>query len=147
MRYVYYAVQGVIYAVAVWLTVWLVPGINDDVRRGILSWLLIGIAFGVLNAFLKPILVLFFGKWLIRTMGLFIVVFNAVLLAIVGWLAGWDVDSVLSLLFAGALVGLIGAVIDAVLGLSRPLAQEAAEERGIWKYLLKASRGGQTSLS
>ena len=141
MRYVYYAVQGVIYAVAVWLTVWLVPGISSEVREGIIGWLLIGIAFGVLNAFLKPILVLFFGKWLIRTMGLFIVVLNAVLLAIVGWLARWDVASVLSLLLAGALVGVIGAVIDAVLGLSRPLARDATEARGIWALLLKASRG------
>ena len=126
-----------IYGLAVTVALWLMPGIQANPRSVTLQFLLAGFLFGLLNAFLRPFIVLFIGKLIIRTFGLFIIVINAILLAVLAWIMRWTIDNVLWLLFAGLVIGVMLAVLDAIFGVNRPLIKDADEYSGIWNLLIK----------
>ena len=128
-----------IYGLAVTVALWLMPGIQASPRSVTLQFLLAGFLFGLLNAFLRPFIVLFTGKLIIRTFGLFIVVINAIMLAVLAWIMRWQIDNVLWLLFAGLVIGIMLAVLDAIFGVNRPLIKDADEYSGIWNFLIKYS--------
>ena len=68
---------------AVWLADYFFPGISHD------SWQSLAVAalvLGVLNALLKPILALLSLPFIILTLGLFLVVINAILLKLTAWI-------------------------------------------------------------
>jgi putative membrane protein len=68
----------VINAVALWVAVQLIPGITYT--GGWLAFLGVAIVFGLLNAFLRPIVKLLTCPLLILTLGLFTLVINALML-------------------------------------------------------------------
>ncbi len=93
-------------AVALALTAWLVPGIRVS---GPVALLVAALVVGLLNAIVKPVLVVLTLPITILTLGLFLLVLNALLF----WLAavivpGFRVDGFLS--------ALLGAIVMAVLG-------------------------------
>ncbi len=47
------------------------PGIQIGATTGIVEWLIVGFVYGLLNAFVRPFIVMFTGRLLIRTFGLF----------------------------------------------------------------------------
>ncbi len=98
-----------------------------------------GLAFGLLNAFVRPVIVMFTGRLLIRTFGLFLIVINAILLWILAWLFQWQVESPLWLLFGGLVIGLLLALLDALFGLHRPLLSETDESSRLWRVLIRFS--------
>lgn len=124
---------------AVTVALWFLPGIQASPRFVTLQFLAAGFLFGVLNAFLRPFIVLFTGKLIIRSFGLFIVVINAILLAVLAWILDWQIDNVISILFAGFVIGVVLAVLDAIFGINRPLIKDADEYSGIWNLLIKYS--------
>lgn len=65
-------------ALALWVAAYLIPGIT--VTGGILSLLLVAFVFGLVNAFLKPILMILSIPFLLVTLGLFAFVVNGLLL-------------------------------------------------------------------
>ena len=78
-------------AVSLWVAVWLVPGFEFDGSFG--QFLLVALILGLVNAIIKPIMKLFSLPLIVLTLGLFILVVNALALQIVTWLAGpsvWD---------------------------------------------------------
>src|SRR5580765_3879215 len=62
----------------------IIPGIHYEGR--VLNLLIASLLLGILNAFIRPILLLMALPLLIFTLGLFILVINAVLLYFVGFL-------------------------------------------------------------
>lgn len=124
---------------AVTFALWFLPGIQASPSFVTLQFLAAGFLFGVLNAFLRPFIVLFTGKLIIRSFGLFIVVINAILLAVLAWILDWQIDNVISILFAGFVIGVVLAVLDAIFGVNRPLIKDADEYSGIWNLLIKYS--------
>jgi putative membrane protein len=70
---------------AVLLAVQVVHGIHfrDD---GLLPPVLTALMLGILNAFIRPIVVIFALPLLILTLGLFMIVINALMLCVVSWL-------------------------------------------------------------
>lgn len=78
-------------AVAVGLATWLLHGITlraADTVNAAISLLAVGAIFGVLNAFVKPVLTFFSGCLLVLTLGLFVLVINAAMLMLTSWVAG-----------------------------------------------------------
>ena len=67
----------IVYAVAVIIALLLTPGIEVGGVVGLWEWLIVGGVFGLLNAFIRPLIVLFTGRLLIRTLGLFLIVIIA----------------------------------------------------------------------
>jgi putative membrane protein len=80
-----FALRVLISAAAVWLATAVVPGLDWSGEW----WqiLLIGLVVGLVNTVLKPIFTVLSIPFLVVTLGLFIVVINWVLLAIVVWLS------------------------------------------------------------
>lgn len=78
-------------AISLGVAVWLVPGLTFDG-----SWwqfLIVAVIMGVANVIVKPILKLFSLPLIILTLGLFLLIVNALVLQLVTWLAGpsvWD---------------------------------------------------------
>src|SRR3954447_25377212 len=100
-----------ILSVALAVAAALIPGI--DVTGGFVSYLWLGLLFGVVNAILGPILHLLSLPLTILTLGLFALVVNGVLLATTAGLSDkLDVGG-----FLGTIVGaLVISVVTAVLG-------------------------------
>ena len=85
-------IKIVVNAVAIWVATAVVPGVvvsdgNADLGRKILTLLIVGAIFGVVNALIKPIVKLFALPFYVLTLGLFAFVVNALMLMLVSWLS------------------------------------------------------------
>lgn len=80
-----FIIRWLITALAVWIAAGIIGGIHLDGWR---STLLVALILGLLNAFLKPLLVLGALPALLLTLGLFLVLINTALLALTAWIAG-----------------------------------------------------------
>ncbi len=80
----------VINAFAIWIATLVVPQVDvggSTLGNRILSLLIVGALFGVINTFLKPLVKLFTLPLYLLTLGLFTFVVNALMLKIVEWLS------------------------------------------------------------
>ncbi|WP_134774364.1 phage holin family protein [Ornithinimicrobium flavum] len=77
-------------AVALWVAAVLLPGISfgGEGASLVLTVVLVAALFGVLNAIVKPLLKLLSLPFIVLTLGLFLVVVNALMLSLTSWLAG-----------------------------------------------------------
>jgi putative membrane protein len=76
-------------AASLWVAVWLVNGFEFDGEWW--QFLIAAAIMGLANAIAKPILKLFSLPLIILTLGLFLLVVNALVLQLVVWLSGPDV--------------------------------------------------------
>jgi len=106
-------------AAALAVATWLLPGIslNDGpLSEQVVSMLIIALIFGVLNAVVKPIFTLVTSPIVLLSLGLFLLVINALMLLLVSWIAGlvglgWHVDN-----FGWAVLGaLIVSIVSFIL--------------------------------
>ena len=101
-------------AVALSITAYLVPGLT------IVSWQAAAVAvavMGLVNAIVKPILIIFTLPLTLVTLGLFLFVVNAISLSLVGYLTpGFVVSGFFPALFGSIVLslvsGLIGKIFD-----------------------------------
>lgn len=77
-------------AVALWVAAVLLPGITfgGEGTSLVLTVILVAALFGVLNAIVKPLLKLLSLPFIVLTLGLFLIVVNALMLSLTSWLAG-----------------------------------------------------------
>jgi len=80
---------------------------------------------GLLNAFLRPILLLLALPLLIFTLGLFTLVINALLLRMVGWLLApnFQVDTFWSAFLGALIIGIISIALNVMTGNARVSVQ------------------------
>jgi len=101
-----FLVRWAILAVAVWVAASLIDGIHLE---GWESTLVVALILGLLNALVKPILLMVSLPLTILTLGLFVLVLNAAILGLTAWIAGqfdnilFDIDGFLDA-FLGALI-------------------------------------------
>ncbi len=117
-------IRLVISAVATGLTVWLLPGIHltADTTGGKVGTLLIVAAiFGLVNAVVRPLVTIAGFCLVVLTLGLFLVVINALMLLLTAWLAGtlgfgFEVDgfwwAVLGSIIISVVTSLISGLLD-----------------------------------
>ena len=100
------------------ITAYVLPGI--DIDMGIGSLLLIALIFGVVNAIIKPVITILSCPLIILTLGLFYLVVNGLMLLITDELAGgrFDVDGLLWAILGGLVFGIVGSILESVLGLN-----------------------------
>ena len=136
---VFFIFRVLINSLVLWLTVWLLPGLS--VAAVWWQFLLMGLIFTVLDEIVRPILVFFSTRLVIRSLGVFMIVVNAgLLLLLVGvgrWLGlgEWHIQNIVSLVVAGGLIGLLAAATDALLGINRPSLHNLEEGKGIWGFV------------
>lgn len=114
-----FAIRVLINAVAIAVTALLIPGIqvaNND----IVTLLILGLIFGLVNSMLKPILLLLTCPMVILSLGLFILVINGVMLMITDALAG---DALIieggmsTAIWGGMVMAIVSMILEAVLRL------------------------------
>jgi putative membrane protein len=110
-------------AVAIWLVALIVPGITwGNASYGFgdldkyLALFLTGLVLGILNGFVRPILLLVSLPITCATLGLFVFVINAVMLLILSAIPqlGFHVDNFLTALVGAILISLVSGVLSKV---------------------------------
>ena len=105
-------------AAAVWLVSLYVPGVV--VREGIDSYLIIALIFAAVNLLVKPVLKLLSVPLLVLTLGLFLVVINALMFGLTALLTErLDVSGVGPAVIASLVISVVTWVGDNVLGLEK----------------------------
>ncbi len=129
-------VQIITNALALGLTALLLPGIHFHPQRIVLSLLASGLIFGVLNAFVRPVLQFVMFRFLFITFGLVLIVINLVMLWLLGRLTpGWfQSDGFWWTILAAILVGLLGVFFETLLGLRPPLRDDRPEARSMTRW-------------
>ncbi|HEU5143537.1 MAG TPA: phage holin family protein, partial [Dermatophilaceae bacterium] len=85
-----FVVRTIINGVALWVAAWLIDGIEfgtTDTAELVKTVALVALIFGLLNAFVRPILKLVSMPFIILTLGLFVFIVNAAMLMLTSWLA------------------------------------------------------------
>ena len=98
-------VRWLILTLAVWVAAHLVPGITYDHWQNLL---IAALVLGILNAFVKPIILLISLPLILVTFGFFLVLINALLLKATAWLVpGLHVASFWSALGGSLVVSIV----------------------------------------
>ena len=110
----------VINTLAVLVAVYMIPGIRfkDDI---LWTPFVTSLVLGILNAFIRPILMVLALPLLISTLGLFTLVINALLLYFVSFLLGryFDVDSFGSAFLGALVISIVSLVLNVLTGTNR----------------------------
>jgi putative membrane protein len=106
-------------AVALAATAAILPGIHIQNDR-IGTLLLIALIFGIVNAVLKPIIVIMSCPLIILTLGLFAIAINGIMLLITAAIAGnrFTIDGFWWAVLGGLIVGIISSVLEGALGVN-----------------------------
>jgi putative membrane protein len=85
-------IKIVVNAVAIWVATAVVPGVevsegNASLGDKIVTLLVVGAIFGLVNAVIKPIVKLFALPFYVLTLGLFAFIVNAAMLMLASWLS------------------------------------------------------------
>jgi putative membrane protein len=101
---------------ALYVAVLIVPGLTFNFDAGDAWWkfLLVAFIFGLVNTFVRPILRIFTFPITIMTLGLFLIVINALMLMLTGAISG---ELGLGLTVAGFVDALLGAIVISLVGL------------------------------
>ena len=104
--------RWVLFALAIILTAWIVPGIRVE---NFLSAMFVCIIISLINTFIKPFLQAITLPINILTLGIFSLVLNAFLLLLAGWIApGFEVEGFLNALFGSILLSLFAMGIGKI---------------------------------
>jgi putative membrane protein len=121
-----FIVRVVINGLALWIASWILPGLDisttaaseavarTGVTEGtdtiglILAYLFIGLIFGLVNAFVRPLVSLLSLPITILTLGLFTIIINAAMLYLTSWLSSYTpVDFTIDSFFWTAILAAI----------------------------------------
>ncbi|HEV2930122.1 MAG TPA: phage holin family protein [Propionibacteriaceae bacterium] len=103
------------------LATWLLSGITltaPSTERKVLTLLIVALIFGVVNAIVKPIFTLVTAVAVVLTLGLFLIVINALMLLLTSWLSeqfnlGWSVDGFWTAVLGSLIVSIVSFVLNA----------------------------------
>jgi len=101
-----FLIRVLIVAVGLWLATAIVPGV--DITGG---WALLwaALALGIVNAFVRPVVIIMTLPLTILTLGLFLLIINAAMLSLVGWmLDGLTVAGFWSAFFGSIVISITG---------------------------------------
>lgn len=113
-------IRFVVTAIAVAAAAYLVPGIDvgDNAAKAVI---LTAIILGVINAFIRPLLKLLSLPLIMMTLGLFILVVNAVCFYLAAWISRtifdvrFNFDSIWAVLFGAIIISIVSTILNWVL--------------------------------
>ena len=120
MRFLFRLVVNVL---ALGLAVWLFDGITltgDDDTDRFLQLLVVGVIFGLVTSFIRPIVNIVSIPLIVLTLGLMLLVVNALMLMLTSWIAGkldlgFHVDGFWVALGGSIVISLASAILEALL--------------------------------
>ena len=119
-------IRWLIVTLAVFLAAQIVPGITVENASGWITYAIVALVLGLVNAFVRPLLKILTCPLIILTLGLFTLVINGVTLMLASELASWlgvsfEVDG-----FGAAFLGAL--IISIVTTILSALVREDVEE-------------------
>ncbi len=113
-------IRWFITVVALIVAAWLVPGIRVEGTNAIIAFGIMAIILGLLNAFLRPVLQILAIPAIILTLGLFLLVINALMLMLSAWIArnlgiGFYVDGFWSAFWGSLIVSIVSFLLSVIL--------------------------------
>ncbi|MEH6592430.1 MAG: phage holin family protein [Halioglobus sp.] len=109
-----FILRTLITGLGIWLAAYLVPGVSAT-STGALIWA--AIALGLINAFVRPVLVLLTLPFTILTLGLFLLILNAGMLNLAGWFVdGFEVVGFGNAVFGAVVVSLVSGLCSNFIG-------------------------------
>jgi putative membrane protein len=122
----FFLLSLIINAVALLITAWVIPGIHlgaagpHPTTNDWVTLLIVALIFGLVNAVIRPILIVLSLPLEIITLGLFIFVINAFMLLVTSWIAqgvglGFRVDKFLAALLGALIVSIVSFVLSRAL--------------------------------
>jgi putative membrane protein len=116
-------------AIALATAAWLIDGIRfhgpssgtEELQEKLLPLILVSLILGVVSSFVKPVLTVLSIPFIIVTLGLFLLVINAAMLMLTGWLAdtldiGFDVSGFWPAVGGAIVITLVTWIVDGVIG-------------------------------
>lgn len=109
--------RWVINTVAVLVAVYVVPGLRFR-DNSLLTPFVASLVLGILNAFIRPLMMFMALPLLIFTLGLFTLIINALLLYLVGLLMGqyFEVASFWSAFLGALVISIVGTILNILTG-------------------------------
>ena len=105
-------IKWLCYALAIVFIAWLLPGIEVS---SFVSALIVAIVLGLINVFIKPILLFITLPLNIITLGLFTLIINAFLLWLAGYLSpGFEVEGFWSALLGSIILSVLSTAINSM---------------------------------
>ena len=119
MRFLFRLVVNVL---ALGLAVWLFDGITltgDDDTDRFLQLLVVGVIFGLVTSFIRPIVNIVSIPLIVLTLGLMLLVVNALMLMLTSWIAdkldlGFHVDGFWTALWGSIVISICSVVLEAL---------------------------------
>jgi putative membrane protein len=118
--------QILVNAGALYVAVLIVPGLDFDMSNDDWWWkfLLVAVAFSLINSYIRPVLRILTFPISIVTLGLFLLVINALMLMLTGAISdqlglGLTVDDFWAALLGSVVISLAGWILSMVVGASR----------------------------
>src|SRR5271166_3276174 len=109
-----FLIRAVVVGIGLWLASQIVPGIEF---RSTESLVAAALFLGIINAFVRPILVILTFPITLLTLGLFLLVINGLMIELVGYfLKGFVVDGLWPAFFAAIVVSLTSCVMSGWIG-------------------------------
>ena len=119
-------IQLLVNAAALYVAVLVVPGLEFgfEADGAILKFLIVAFIFGLVNTFVRPILQIFTLPITLMTLGLFLLVINALMLLLTGAISseldlGFVVDGFFAALLGAIVVSLVGFGLSMAIGTTR----------------------------
>lgn len=111
-----FLIRLVVNALAIWVAVQLVPGLIYEGSTA--SLLLVALVFGIVNALVRPLLLLLTCPFIILTLGLFVLVINTIMLSLTVWLSSvFDLGLTSTSFWATFLGAIVISIVSSVINL------------------------------
>jgi putative membrane protein len=116
-KLVAFVIRWLITAVAVWVAASLIGGIHLDGWR---STLIVALILGLLNAYLKPLLVFGTLPALVLTLGFALILINTLLLALTAWISGkfdsirFAIDGFWAAFFGAVIISIVSFLLTRI---------------------------------
>ena len=106
--------RTVIIGLGIWLAAYLVPGVTASSTTALI-WA--AIALGLINAFVRPVLLLLTLPLTVLTLGLFLLFLNAAMLNLAGWFVdGFEVVGFWDAVFGAIVISLVSGLCSNFIG-------------------------------
>jgi putative membrane protein len=107
----HFIVRWIVTTIAVMVASSIIPGIHYDNKASLIGAALL---LGILNAFLRPVLLILSAPLILLTLGFFILVVNALMLFIVpGLVTGFHVDTFGSAFWGAIVISIVSWILSA----------------------------------
>jgi putative membrane protein len=116
-------------AAAVAVATWLIDGIyftgptagQEEIRHKLLPLLLVALILGFVSSFVRPVVTFFSIPFIVFTLGLFLLVINALMLMLTAWIAGgvgigFHVEGFWTAVGGAIVITVVDWVVDGLIG-------------------------------